>query len=205
MAQVPFLDCSATPPPSRTRQHASSCSRINRSESVPRLKPKFTAASTTPATSEYSSPSFHGSVPTPCSHRRHTTVGQALPSAPYETHVDLPPEAMRFRRATASPPPHRSPPTPEISSLSSTNSVSPPPQEPSAHPLPGTMSSRTGRSQETSPLHSKTQKREPFPRSQPERKSKKRFASAFRGMFKRDPVDESELERIDDRHWTEEN
>ncbi|KAM0695589.1 hypothetical protein Q7P36_004070 [Cladosporium allicinum] len=32
----------------------------------------------------------------------------------------------------------------------------------------------------------------------------KRFKSAFRDIFKKDPIDESQFERISDRHWTDE-
>jgi hypothetical protein len=31
----------------------------------------------------------------------------------------------------------------------------------------------------------------------------KRLKSAFRDIFKRNPVDDSQFERISDRHWTE--
>lgn len=33
----------------------------------------------------------------------------------------------------------------------------------------------------------------------------RRFKNAFKGMFKRDPLDETRFERIKGRHWSEED
>jgi len=81
--------------------------------------------------------------------------------------------------------------------------VSPPVrQAPKA--LPGTMSSRGGRDRDATRTRTKSANR--GHRSQSKDDSKPfgmRFKSAFKDIFKKDPVDESQFERITDKHWTE--
>lgn len=70
--------------------------------------------------------------------------------------------------------------------------------------MPGTMSAR-----ERSPSRRRVQRSASVdPTSPVDRKPDgpsfgKRLKLAFRDMFKKDPVDEANLERIEDRHWTE--
>ncbi|WPH04939.1 Hypothetical protein R9X50_00783600 [Acrodontium crateriforme] len=93
------------------------------------------------------------------------------------------------------------PPTPP-ESLSSPK-PSPPGHTVTSMALPGTMSSRdrepcqtrTKSSRRTSGKSNDGAKSEPIG---------KRFKTAFKDMFKREPVDTSQLERIEDRHWTDE-
>ncbi|TKA24294.1 hypothetical protein B0A50_06763 [Salinomyces thailandicus] len=148
------------------------------------------------------------------SNRRPSTNPHPSPS-PYETPLYTPPPPK------SSPPTQDStaPPTPPESlsnSSSSSSSSSCPPvptttrQQPQSSgatntALPGTMSSR---SRENSRLRTKSSPRSRSSASKHGQSDSdnfgKRFKSAVKEMFKRNPIDESQFERIEDRHWTEE-
>lgn len=84
--------------------------------------------------------------------------------------------------------------------------VAAPPPPASAPPaLPGTMSRR-----ERTPSRSRTRSTWPDKENHSRKSSTdskpfgQRFKSGFKNMFKRDPIDESQFERIGDKHWTDE-
>jgi hypothetical protein len=73
------------------------------------------------------------------------------------------------------------------------------------------MSSRATRNRSASHHQTKSVPREPREGRSDHHEAKqdqvglgKRFKSAFRDIFKKDPVDDSQFERISDRHWTDE-
>lgn len=202
--QVPYVKQYSTPPTMRKESPTHARQRSDRSDSLSKAKPKLVTANSAPSKSEYTSPVTHDAVPMPWEGRRYTIpVPPSKQPAPYETPIDVPYEMKVPKRLdlTSHPPPS----PPEISPYSSTKSASPPPREPPVQSLPGTMSSRMSRPEHTLRSRSKAKSYEDHLCGRSEhRPLSKRFASAFREMFKRDPVDESELERISDRHWTDE-
>ena len=76
--------------------------------------------------------------------------------------------------------------------------------------LPGTMSSRAGRDKENVRPRAKSsagrEQRYRPKELKPDAQQPlgKRFKSAFKEMFKKDPVDESQFEKITAQHWTDE-
>lgn len=62
--------------------------------------------------------------------------------------------------------------------------------------LPGTMSARNARS--------KASARQPSPRRKTKPTKAGTWKVVFRTIFAKNPVDESQFERIEDRHWTDE-
>jgi hypothetical protein len=203
MSQVPYLERSLTPPTPHTEPAARPWQRTGAPEHQSHTKPKLFTANSAPQESEYSSPTSQEVVHRRWSRRRHTNAFQTPPlPAPYETSLDLP-----DKRKLSHPVPYvvNPPPSPPKSPSSSTNSAdASPPQEP-ARGLPGTMSSRAGRMQVDTRSRSKTQDHPSSPRSENEhRPMSKRFTAVFRDIFKKEPIDESGLERISDRHWTDE-
>lgn len=142
----------------------------------------------------------HWSRPVP-----NTTLPLQAPPLPYETPLIIPPGARK------SPPPNphtaqNAPPTPpeSLSNSSTFSSAGSPTTGPPVTALPGTMTSRAWQgSRSRARSTGRTQNGHRHHRSEPTGLGK-RVKSAFREMFKRDPVDESSLEKISDRHWTEE-
>lgn len=75
--------------------------------------------------------------------------------------------------------------------------------------LPGTMSSRNAREREREPPYLRPRARDrrvsskkPLPRKPT---LARRWRAIFRDIFSHHPVDESQLQRIEDRHWTDED
>lgn len=127
--------------------------------------------------------------------------------APYETPIYVPPPpktAPPFQKEIGP----KAPPTPPESlsnSPSCSNTlVSAPPPPPAVTALPGTMSSR---SRENSRHRGKSHRSRSASKHSKSDSTNfgKRFKVAFKDMFKRNPIDESQFERIEDRHWTDEN
>lgn len=98
--------------------------------------------------------------------------------------------------------------TPDSESRSLRSASASPPIRPATKALPGTMSSRASRNRSASQSQVKPRPREnrsSHPQSKEDQAGLgKRFKSAFRDIFKKDPIDESQFERISDRHWTDE-
>lgn len=128
--------------------------------------------------------------------------------APYETQVYIP------QPPKTAPPPQKqvgpkAPPSPP-ETLSNSSSFSCPagtagqtPPVPIV-PFPGTMSNR---SRENGKVRARSSNGGRIASKHSRSDSANfgtRFKTAFRGMFTRSPIDESQLERIEDKHWTEE-
>jgi len=128
-------------------------------------------------------------------------------SAPYETPACMPP--------ASNPPPFprqyamTAPPTPPDSASNSStfsSTVASPEQSARIRPvtaMPGTMSVRTG---ESSRNRSKASHHDRGASDTLKSESAgfgKRFKSAFKDIFRRNSIDESEFETIEERHWTE--
>jgi hypothetical protein len=206
VSQVPYLGRSPTPPATTSELQQYQNSRTLRSPES-HTKPRLVTTNSAPTRSEYSSPVSQSAKAVHWTKRRHTSAfpPPQLAPAPYETPLDLPAEAESMRHRSfvthANPPP--SPPDSPYSCNKSDTSVS---QDLPAQALPGTMSSRTSRVvRGHSHTQSKTLDQSATTGSQSEhRPISKRLTSAFRGMFKKEPVDESGFEHISDRHWTDE-
>jgi hypothetical protein len=205
MSQVPYVERSLTPPTSHNEPTPRPWQRTVASDHQSQTKPKLFTANSAPQESEYISPTSQEAVHSRWSRRRHTNAFQTQPPppAPYETSLNLPDRRTLARPISyvAHPPP--SPPKSPSSSTSSSD-TSPPPQEP-AKGLPGTMSSRASRMQVDTKSRPKARDQPSSPRSENEhRPMSKRFTAVFRDIFRKEPIDESGLERISDRHWTDE-
>ncbi|KAF2214156.1 hypothetical protein CERZMDRAFT_96180 [Cercospora zeae-maydis SCOH1-5] len=90
---------------------------------------------------------------------------------------------------------------------SRTHTASPPISAPAPPALPGTMSRRErtpSRSRSRSTWSDKENQNHSRRSSTDSKPFGQRFKSGFKNMFKREPIDESQFERIDDKHWTEE-
>jgi len=122
---------------------------------------------------------------------------------PYETPASTPPAP----RMQPSPPTYHSkelPATPPDSSSEASYTVAtqsiPPRAEHVTHALPGTMSARNARA--------RTPSRARLRSSGSGRRSKRptkmdRWRSAVREFFTKDPVDGTQFERIEERHWAD--
>lgn len=208
VSQVPYLGRSPTPPviSSEPQQHQSS--RISRSGSDTRSKPTLNTANSAPSRSAYSSPVTQDAGAVHWIKRRHTA---AFPSshppvpAPYETPLDFPADARNTRQQPLTT--SNQLPSPPESPCSCHKSDSSAPRVSFPQALPGTMSSRAGKVREHKRIESgKTHDDDSTVQNQSEhRPMSKRLTNAFRGIFKREPVDESGFEHISDRHWTEES
>jgi len=104
--------------------------------------------------------------------------------------------------------PVQAPPTPPESFTRSASAS--PPTVRASKALPGTMSSRAGRDKENVRPRAKSsagrEQRYRPKELKPDAQQPlgKRFKSAFKEMFKKDPVDESQFEKITAQHWTDE-
>lgn len=205
MSRVPHLGRSPTPPTSHTDTQSQSPSPVAQPHSQSHVKPKLVTANSAPPRSEYSSPVAQDPTAAHWTRRRHTSSFPQPLQAPYETPLELP-TGTRSRAWPTAMVAHPPPSPPDSPSYSSAKSDTPPPHESPAKAIPGTMTSRASRIQGDTKLRSRSQGHAHSHRNHPDQRPiSKRFTSAFRGMFKKDPVDESSLERISDRHWTEEN
>jgi hypothetical protein len=155
--------------------------------------------------SQINSPTRSASFPPPVSPNTH--------SSPWTderyTRYNMPPTPPSPTRSVSAPATKQAPPT-----LPAYERTYTPP--PSAEKLPviamsGTMSSRpirATRSQSPGGSRLRSMSNKANRRKQEHQRPKttpfgSRLRSAMRDMFKRDPVDETSFERIEDRHWTE--
>lgn len=218
VSQVPFME-PGSPSPAHRDEQGFFTPPPNSHANVTKHRPKLSASMSAPCGSEYCSPvSEHSSsnpwkttVPLPT-----TTypTGAAHDSAPYERPAYEDPAHFKpaFRKTASQPTAHfvpQAPPTPPDSmSRSSLRSASAsPPIRPASKALPGTMSSRASRNRSSSHNRAKNGRENRAARQQTKQEQGgigHRFKSAFRDIFKKDPVDESQFERISDRHWTDE-
>lgn len=222
VAQVPFMESSSPTPP---RAHDTGLS-ATRPTSQANHRPKLSVSASAPCGIDYSSPISLYSSSMPWKSAAIEPSGRPAAMPLYETYErqeqshDRPayehPDNFKpvFRKTASQPAPSYAPqvpPTPPDSvSRSSLRSASAsPPSRPVSKALPGTMSSRASRNRSGSHNRSEVGAREyRFDHNQADNDQTgiaKRLKSAFRDMFKKDSVDESQFERISDRHWADED
>ncbi|KAM0712039.1 hypothetical protein Q7P37_011133 [Cladosporium fusiforme] len=216
VAQVPFVRSGSPPVAERDTQGFF----MARPTTHGKHRPKLSTSTSAPGGSEYASPVSEHSSTNPWK----TT--EPLPSSPpaampsndtpaYERpaygapghYVPTPQKLVDQRPPTYIP---QAPPTPpdSVSRASLRSASASPPIRPASKALPGTMSSRASRNRSASQHGTKStghdRRTNHAQGKQDNTGLGKRFKSAFREMFKKDPVDETQFERISDRHWTEE-
>jgi hypothetical protein len=217
VSQVPFMEPGSPGLVQRDEQG------FFRQSSYTNHRPKLSASMSAPHVDEYSSPVSEHSTSNPWKSTAPLPPTTLPKSPPYdapaygraaydERTYSKPP----FRKAASQPTQphvphvHHAPPTPPESESRSLRSASAsPPINPATKALPGTMSSRASRNRSASQSQVKPRTKEhrsSHPESSKEDQAGlgKRFKSAFRDIFKKNPIDESQFERISDRHWTDE-
>jgi hypothetical protein len=225
VAQVPFIEPGSPPLARRDDQGFFAVGSNPRANPRANHRPKLSATISAPCGSEYSSPVADQSSSYPWK-----TAATGHPCKPpiepaYETPVSRrsmndrlayeDPKSSKpiFRKAASQPPPScvpQAPPTPpdSVSRASVRSASTSPPLRPASKALPGTMSSRASRNRSASHHRTKPGPRENRTDHNQAKQDQiglgKRFKSAFRDIFKKDPVDDSQFERISDRHWTDE-
>lgn len=221
VTQVPFID-SSSPTAPRGQDPGSFAARPL---SQVNHRPELSVSASAPCAAEYSSPVSLHSSSIPWKSTASIPSGRPTVVTPYEASEHQRPSYDRpayedpdhfkpaFRKTASQPTPSYAPqvpPTPPDSvTRSSLRSASAsPPTRPASKALPGTMSSRASRNQSAS--HSKTKagardhQSDHHQTSNDQTGIRKRFKSAFRDIFKKDSIDDSQFERISDRHWTDE-
>lgn len=220
VTQVPFMESSLPTPP---RAHDTGLF-ANRPTSQTHHRPKLSVSASAPCGTDYSSPVSLHSSSMPWKSAAVGPSSQSTAVAPYETYESREQSCNRpayedsdhfkpaFRKTASQPTPScapQVPPTPPDSvSRSSLRSASAsPPSRPASKALPGTMSSRASRNRSGSHNATKVGASEHQSDNSQANNDQtgmgKRLKSAFRDIFKKDPVDDSQFERISDRHWTD--
>jgi hypothetical protein len=208
VSQVPYTSRSPTPPPTNSGMPKHQAPRSLRSHSDSHTKPQLATSIDPQIHSDDNSPVSQSAWSTRWTKRRHTSAfpPSRTSLAPYETALDLPTGAENIRHRSfmdaVNPPP--SPPDSPSSCNKADTSAS---RDVRSKVLPGTMSSQASTVRDGSRTRSiQAQDRASTARSQSEQRPMgKRLTSAFRDMFKKEPVDENRFERISDRHWSEES
>jgi len=208
VSQVPYVSRSPTPPATDPGTSEYQTTRTLRSHSDSHNESRLAATNDTDRRSEYNSSLPRNTRGVHWTKRRHTSAFPPPQTvlAPYETPLDLPAGLGNVRprsfMGAANPPP--SPPDSPSSCNRSDTSTS---RDVRPKALPGTMSSQASTARDSSRTRSaKTNDPASTARSQSEQRPiGKRLSSAFRDMFKKEPLNESGLERISDRHWSEES
>lgn len=215
VSQVPFMEPGSPPPIQRDDQGFFTPP----SKSHANHRPKLSASMSAPCASEYSSPVSEHSSSNPWKSAapllpRAYPNGMTQETASYDRPAYEDPAHFRpaCRKTTSQPTPNFVPQAPltppdSVSQSSLRSASASPPIHSVSKALPGTMSSRSSRNRSASHSRSKSGRDCRSGRQHTKQDQNglgQRFKSAFRDMFKKDPVDESQLERISDRHWTEE-
>lgn len=219
--QVPFMEPSS-PTPLRAYDTGSFAARPT---SQANHQPKLSVSASAPCGTDYSSPvSLHSSS---MPWNSTAVVPSSRPTAvpPYEssdcqeqsynrpTYEDPDLFKPHIRKTASQPTPNYAPqvpPTPpdSVTRSSLCSASASPPSRPVSKALPGTMSSRASRNRSGSHNTAKAGAREHQSDHQQPNSDQtgigKRLKSAFRDIFKKDPIDDSQFERISDRHWTDE-
>jgi hypothetical protein len=208
VSRVPYLTRCPTPPTTNSEMPEHQIPRTLRANSDTRTQSYLPPMDDVSMRSRHDSPISQSTRGTHWNKRRHTSAYTPSQTAlaPYETPLDLPAGAanVRHRSFVGAPNPPLSPPDspcscnkPEVSATRDVRSQA----------LPGTMSSQASTGHNISrPRSPEAYDRTPMTRSRSEQRPiSKRFTSAFRDIFKKEPVDESGFERISDRHWSDES
>ena len=197
IAQVPYLDASSP-----------SLSNAER-EALPSLWAASTNTTTTPphprldTNTKTTSRTVHRSVASSDNQSNSWGVKTPLtappPPVPYETPVYIPPGP----KSEPHPPTFvKAPPTPPDSeswSYKTDSTTGSPKSNKEIEVLPGTMSARN-----TEPRAHRTRTASSTRQSRKRATRMQRWRSAFKDLFTHHLVDETDFERIEDRHWTEE-
>ena len=208
VSQVPYISRCPTPPTTNSEISEHQVPRTFRSNSDTHAKSRLFAVEDISTHSGHNSPISHTARGIHWTKRRHTSAYTPSQTglAPYETPLDLPTVAgnVRHRSFVGAPNPPLSPPDSPCSCNKSEVSAS---RDVRSQALPGTMSSQASTVRGSSrPRSPETYDRTPMTRSRSEQRPiSKRFTSAFRDIFKKEPLDESGLEPISDRHWSDES
>lgn len=170
--------------------------RPSRSNST---KPTVPARRSVPRQSDGSR---HRNTPPPEDSSRHRQLQESLSAQssplPYETPffhaqaVPSPSPPPCYTKALPATPPD----SVDEKSLASTNKSLSPYSKQVVNVLPGTMSARNGRS--------KSSARQRAERRKKSSNKPTSWKTVLRQLFSRDPVDETQFEKIEDRHWTDE-
>lgn len=213
VSQVPFMEPGSPSLVQRDEQG------FFRQSSYANHRPKLSASMSAPHVDEYSSPVSEHSTSNPWKSNAPLPPTTLPQSPPYDApsygraaYDDRTYSKPPFRKAASQPEPShvfQAPPTPPDSETRSSlrSASASPPIRPSTKALPGTMSSRASRNRSASQSQTKSRTRENRSGHSQAKEDQaglgKRFKSAFRDIFKKDPIDESQFERISDRHWTD--
>lgn len=129
-------------------------------------------------------------------HQTNSCASAQTSPRPYETPIFIPqgtqidPNEPYFGKPPMTPP--------DSLSGSSTAASKESPSEHTVHVLPGTMAARNTRAR------TPVRRRPDFEERQKKATKAHRWGLVFKGMFSRSPVDETQLERVKGRHWTDE-
>lgn len=208
VSQVPYLSRCPTPPTMNSEMSEHQMPRTFRSNSDSRTKSLLPAVDDVLMRSENKSPTSQSARGIHWTKRRHTSAHTPSQTelAPYETLLDLPAGTgnIRHRSLMGAPKPPLSPPDSPCSCNKYEVSTS---RDVRSQALPGTISSQASKVRGSSrPRSPEAYDRAVMTRSRSEQRPiSKRLTSAFRDIFKKEPLDESGFERISDRHWSEES
>lgn len=207
MSQVPFIEPGSPPIMERDNQGFFN----PRASAYPKGRPRLTTTtSAPPCSSEYASPVSDDSNSCPWKGTGPVPAVAPPPLPPYETSYGTPGHmpTVPKKSTSVSAYPVQAPPTPpeSFTRASDRSASASPPTVRASKALPGTMSSRAGRDKENiRPRAKSSSGRSRAKESKPDAKPLgKRFRSAFKEMFRKDPVDESQFEKITAQHWTDE-
>lgn len=197
IAQVPYMD-SASPELSNAEREALPSLWATRTTTLTTSRPRLETSS------QHSRSTSHFRVDSPDeSWRMRTplTAPPPLPPAPYETPIYIPPgpksapSPPSFVKASSTPPDSLS----QASRSTSASIISGHHPRPIITALPGTMSTRTAPKSPSSRIRTEGAGREIR-----KRKTRRgRWIAALKDLFSSDPVDETQFERIEDKHWTD--
>lgn len=211
VSQVPFIEPKSPPLMERDTNGFFN----PRASAYPQGRPRLANSTSAPPcpSAEYVSPVSDDNSTCPWKVTGPVQAVAPPPLPPYETHYGnsgaMP--AMMKKSSSVAAYPVQAPPTPpeSFTRASDRSASSSPPIARASKALPGTMTSRAGRNRENARARAKSsagrehrsRTKEPKPDAQP---LGKRFKTAFKDMFKKDPVDESQFEKITAQHWTDE-
>ena len=203
--QVPYMD-GASPSLSNAEREALPSLWATRTSTVSGTRPALHADTSHSSGSCYYSPGSPESYSSPWKVKTPLTA-PPIPVSRYETPIYVPPGP----KSAPNPPCFvKAPPTPPDSlarSSTTTSSYSSPRPKQTTTAMPGTMSSRNARDRTPSRTRTGSSSREPYTRKHDKRGRMpfgRRWKLVFKDMFTRDPVDDSQFETIEDRHWTDE-
>ena len=195
IAQVPYMD-SSSPSLSDAEREALPALWAARTNTAAPARPRADTESKSATSTNYGSLPFSEERRNPWGLT--TPLTAPPPPRPYETPVYIPPGTKSAPNppSFAKPPP--TPPDSESWSYTTGSTSGSPQSKQGTTALPGTMSSRNTQAKAHQPRPSVT-------RSETRKRQTRlqRWKSAFKEIFTHHSVDESQFERIQERHWTD--